>query len=110
MIRSSQIASRVTTHTLPLKTDFNTLDPICLPREQAGRGKRPKKEIINLRGKMVHFYTARLVQFSIDICTFFDELKVLTKYVLFSSWTELFDHILASFKPKPRGKPKLQKP
>ena len=42
--------------------------------------------------------------------TFFDELKVLTKYTLFSSWTELFEHILRSFKPKARGKPKGQKP
>lgn len=42
--------------------------------------------------------------------TFFDELKVLAKYVLFSSWTELFDHILDSFKPKARAKPKVQMP
>lgn len=42
--------------------------------------------------------------------TFFEELRILTKYVLFSSWTELFDHILDSFKPRSRGKPKAQRP
>ena len=46
--------------------------------------------------------------------TFFDELKVLTKYTLFSSWTQLFDHILDSFKPKAkpraRASPSPQQP
>jgi len=38
---------------------------------------------------------------------FFEEIRTLTKYVLFSSWSALFDEMLDSFKPRgsPRKKP-----
>jgi hypothetical protein len=40
--------------------------------------------------------------------TFFEELRTLTKYVLFSSWTSLFDTMLDSLKP--RGRPPSKRP
>lgn len=40
--------------------------------------------------------------------TFFEELRTLTKYVLFPSWTSLFDTMLDSLKP--RGRPSSKRP